>query len=126
MPLCGVQPTILDYCVALGALGNVVEIDGPAAVAVSYRLAMIAELDDESGVARYRQIAAILKDGIREGEWKPSQRVPSTAELSQRYGVDVGTAARAHAYLIRCGYLVRRPGLGAFVLPPERWPASQG
>jgi DNA-binding GntR family transcriptional regulator len=85
---------------------------------------MITQLDDESGVARYRQLAAILEDGIRAGTWKPRQRVPSRVELSQRYGVDVGTVSHAHAYLVSRGLVVRRPGRGIFVLPAERWQAS--
>ena len=45
----------------------------------------MTELDDMSGVPRYRQVAAILEREIRDGTWLPGKVIPSQTQLAQRF-----------------------------------------
>lgn len=58
---------------------------------------------------------------IRAGQWTPGNAVPSRNQLAERFGVARETAARAHAWLARAGYLVAVPGVGMVVTPADRW-----
>src|SRR5260370_189691 len=78
--------------------------------------------DDLSGVPRYLQVARIVEAEIRAGQWSPGQAVQSRNQLAQRFGIARETAARAHAWLAKAGYLVAVPGVGMVVAPAERWP----
>jgi DNA-binding GntR family transcriptional regulator len=80
------------------------------------------DLDDLSGVPRFRQVAAALEAEIRAGVWQPGAPVPSRVRLADRFGVAQMTAARAHRYLAERGYLVAVTGVGMVVTPPDRWP----
>ena len=82
------------------------------------------DLDDLSGVPRFRQVAATLESEIRAGIWQPGHPVPSRVRLAQRFGVAQMTAARAHRYLAEQGYLVAVTGVGMVVTPPDRWPTD--
>ena len=79
------------------------------------------DLDDLSGVPRYLQVGRLLEAEIRAGQWAPGQAVQSRNQLAERFGIARETAARAHAWLVRAGYLVAVPGVGMMVTPTERW-----
>ena len=79
------------------------------------------DLDDLSGVPRYLQVARMLEVEIRAGQWPPGQAVQSRNQLAERFGIARETAARAHAWLVKAGYLVAVPGVGMVVTPVERW-----
>ena len=64
---------------------------------------------------RYMQIAAFVRQGLAERRWEPGQPVPSITTLSQEYGVNRRTAAKALALLESEGLLTRIPGLGYYV-----------
>ena len=80
------------------------------------------DLDDLSGVPRYLQVARTIEAEIRAGQWVPGQAVQSRNQLAERFGIARETAARAHAWLVKAGYLVAVPGVGMVVTPTERWP----
>jgi GntR family transcriptional regulator len=80
------------------------------------------DLDDLSGVPRYLQVARVIEAEIRAGQWTPRNAVPSRNQLAERFGIARETAARAHAWLARAGYLVAVPGVGMVVTPASRWP----
>jgi DNA-binding GntR family transcriptional regulator len=80
------------------------------------------DLDDLSGVPRYLQVARVIEAEIRSGQWTPGNAVPSRNQLAERFGIARETAARAHAWLARAGYLVTVPGVGMVVTPANRWP----
>ena len=80
------------------------------------------DLDDFSGVPRYLQVARAIEAEIRAGQWVPGQAVQSRNQLAERFGIARETAARAHAWLAKAGYLVAVPGVGMVVTPTERWP----
>ena len=80
------------------------------------------DLDDLSGIPRYLQVARVIEAEIRAGQWTPGNAVPSRNQLAERFGIARETAARAHAWLARAGYLVAVPGVGMVVTPASRWP----
>jgi DNA-binding GntR family transcriptional regulator len=80
------------------------------------------DLDDLSGIPRYLQVARVIEAEIRAGQWTPGNAVPSRNQLAARFGIARETAARAHGWLARSGYLVPVPGVGMVVTPANRWP----
>src|ERR1700731_1676706 len=63
----------------------------------------------------YAQIAAELRDQIEKGTLAPGDRVPSTREITQRWGVAMATATRALAALRQEGIVRPIPGVGTVV-----------
>ena len=61
------------------------------------------------------QVAAILKDKISNGEWKPDDRIPSEAELADLFEVSRMTVRTALQKLAAVGLVVSRTGDGTFV-----------
>lgn len=61
------------------------------------------------------RIAALVRDGVSEGRWRPGDPVPSITTLSQEHGVARQTAAKALRLLEDEGLLTRVPGLGYYV-----------
>jgi AcrR family transcriptional regulator len=76
----------------------------------------------------YARIAAELRGQIERGELLPGQRVPSTRQITARWGVAMATATRVLATLRSDGLVHPRPGVGTVVseppaVPPHRSPA---
>lgn len=63
----------------------------------------------------YKQIKELLLDGLRGGEWRPGEAIPSEIELAARYRVSQGTVRKAIDELAADNLLVRRQGKGTFV-----------
>jgi GntR family transcriptional regulator len=63
----------------------------------------------------YRQIKALITQGLESGEWKPGEIIPSEVELAARYGVSQGTVRKSIDELAADNLLVRRQGKGTFV-----------
>jgi AcrR family transcriptional regulator len=63
----------------------------------------------------YAQIAAELRDQIEKGILAPGERVPSTREITQRWGVAMATATKALAALRQEGIVRPVPGVGTVV-----------
>ncbi|HXZ51366.1 MAG TPA: GntR family transcriptional regulator [Burkholderiales bacterium] len=63
----------------------------------------------------YRQIKELLLDGLRGGEWRPGDAIPSEIELAARFRVSQGTVRKAIDELATENLLVRRQGKGTFV-----------
>jgi AcrR family transcriptional regulator len=66
-------------------------------------------------VADSEQILASIRRRIATGELKPGDRVPSTRQITRRWGVAMATATRVLATLQREGLVVARPGIGTVV-----------
>lgn len=75
------------------------------------------ELDGEGPV--YDQIKRAVSAHIRSGAWKPGDRLPSEAELSQSLATARMTVNRALRELTEEGLLVRRRRAGTFVAQPD-------
>ena len=76
---------------------------------------MAGDLDHDSPVPLFEQLAALLKAEIDAG--RITARVPSELTLTQRYGVGRGTAHRAVTILVDAGYARISRGKGTFVVP---------
>jgi GntR family transcriptional regulator len=57
----------------------------------------------------------ILREQIRQGEWKPGDLIPSERELSEKYGISRMTARQAITDLVNEGLFYREQGKGTFV-----------
>jgi AcrR family transcriptional regulator len=69
----------------------------------------------EVNLPPYAQIAAELRDQIEKGILAPGDRVPSTREITQRWGVAMATATKALAALRQEGIVRPVPGVGTVV-----------
>lgn len=72
--------------------------------------------------SKHAQVFAALSLDIRQGRWQRGERVPSEAELVERFGVSRITVSRAMRDLKQAGLVERRPGSGTYVT--ERKPAD--
>jgi len=73
-------------------------------------------LNHQSPVPLYHQLAEILTEKIRSGDYPAGSRIPSEHKLAARYGIGRPTARQATDVLVRKRVLVRRRGAGTFVL----------
>jgi GntR family transcriptional regulator len=76
-----------------------------------------------TGAARplYVQVRERLIERIRSGIWKPGQLIPNEFQIARELGVSQGTARKALDALAGERLVVRRQGLGTFVV--EHTPA---
>lgn len=54
-------------------------------------------------MATYREIADLIASRIREGEWKPRERLPTTKAFAAEYECSEATAYRALMLLVDRG-----------------------
>ncbi|MEJ2504312.1 MAG: GntR family transcriptional regulator, partial [Gemmatimonadota bacterium] len=78
---------------------------------------------DDAGL-KHEQVYDALEREIREGRWAPGDRIPSEAELVERFGYSRITVGRAVRDLERAGLVERRRGSGTYVRGPR--PRSGG
>jgi GntR family transcriptional regulator len=82
----------------------------------------LVDVDRDSDVPPYQQIAAQLRSRILAGELAPRSRLPSVESISQETGVARLTARKALRLLVDEGLAVMRPGWGTFVSAAPRRP----
>jgi GntR family transcriptional regulator len=75
---------------------------------------------DKDAAPLYLQIKAELKNKIKEGEWKPGDKIPSELELCKLYNVSRITVREAINELVWEDYLVRQRAKGTFVLDVQQ------
>jgi DNA-binding LacI/PurR family transcriptional regulator len=71
-----------------------------------------------AAVPKYRQVYEDLYTAIKSGIFQPGDRLPSEAELGERYGTSRITVAKAVNELHLQGIVSRRAGSGTHVLSP--------
>jgi GntR family transcriptional regulator, arabinose operon transcriptional repressor len=71
-----------------------------------------------SAIPKYRQVYEDLHSAIRTGSFQPGERLPSEAELGERYNTSRITIAKALKELQLLGLVSRRAGSGTHVLAP--------
>jgi DNA-binding transcriptional MocR family regulator len=64
---------------------------------------------------RYHQVADDLRARIRDGDYRPGQRLPAETSLAAHYDVGVDTVRAAIAVLRNEGLVVTRHGYGSMV-----------
>jgi GntR family transcriptional regulator len=77
--------------------------------------ALGGEIDRDSPVPFYFQLAELLESQIVDGRWKPGAQLPAEPELSGYYGLSRTTIRQALARLEQGGLISRRKGHGTFV-----------
>lgn len=71
------------------------------------------------------EILASIRRRIASGELKPGDRVPSTRQITKRWGVAMATATRVLTTLQQEGLVVARPGIGTVVASGSPAPAPR-
>ncbi len=77
-------------------------------------------LNPESPLPLYHQLAELLAARIRNGDYRPGERIPSEHQLAAGFGIGRPTVRQAVDLLVRKGALVRRRGSGTFVCEPRQ------
>ncbi len=73
------------------------------------------DLDHESDIPVYRQIADILRERIESGRYRPRRPLPSEAMLQRETEVARDTIRRAIAHLAEAGLVYTVRGRGTYV-----------
>ena len=83
---------------------------------------MARKIDRWSEVTYYEQLASILREQIRRGDFEPGQGIPSETTLMQQHNLSRGTVRRAIEMLATGGFLETVARRGSRVRPREDWP----
>lgn len=67
----------------------------------------------------YVQLMEELETSIRNGVYKPGDKIMTEAEMAKEYGVSLITVRKAVGSLMEKGLVVRRQGKGTFVTKPK-------
>lgn len=67
----------------------------------------------------YVQLMEELETSIRNGVYKPGDKIMTEAEMAKEYGVSLITVRKAVGSLIEKGLVVRKQGKGTFVTKPK-------
>jgi GntR family transcriptional regulator len=77
------------------------------------------EVDKQSYVPAYVQLAQIIRKGISGGAHPPGSRLPAESALAKRYGVSAMTARQAVSLMVKEGLVRRVQGSGTYVQKPD-------
>lgn len=76
-------------------------------------------IDRDSYEPAYAQLVRILRRQVAAGQFRPGDRLPSEAQLCERYSVSPMTVRRVINILAEQGVVVAEQGRGTFVKPLE-------
>lgn len=76
-------------------------------------------IDRTSPVPYYAQVAQVLQEQIKSGDWRVGDRLPSEATLCEIFNVSRPVIRQALHELLTEGLIVRRKGQGSFVATPK-------
>jgi GntR family transcriptional regulator len=76
----------------------------------------VGKIDPTAKLPPYRQLAQIIADKIRSGEYPSEMRLPSESELMEEYELGRSTVRRAVAYLREQGLVETVATRGTYVL----------
>lgn len=65
-------------------------------------------------IAKWRQIADVIRTRIENGDYPPRTAIPAAPELAETFEVSLGTVTKAVASLKTEGIVYTTPGLGTF------------
>ena len=85
-----------------------------------------AAIDRDAEVPIGTQLAWALRTRIRDGRFKPSQRLPGLRELAEAIGVNVNTVRAVYQRLEHEGLIDSKQGSGTFVAPTRQRPSAVG
>lgn len=72
-----------------------------------------------AGVPYYVQVAEIIRQRLREGQWAPGELIPSESGLCDMFGVSRTAIRQALGVLVDEGLLQKEKGRGTFVSRPH-------
>jgi GntR family transcriptional regulator len=72
-------------------------------------------------VPDYWRIADEVIADVRAGKLKTGDKLPSIAELREKYGVSHGTVQMSYARLEALRIIRRRQGKGIYITDPKTW-----
>ncbi|WAU78794.1 winged helix-turn-helix domain-containing protein [Streptomyces sp. Qhu-G9] len=77
-------------------------------------------------IPRWRQVAEVIRNRIKDGTYPPRTRVPSVVQLTEEFGIANATGHKVLRALREEGLTYTEPGLGSFVARPPGNPAPEG
>lgn len=77
---------------------------------------MKIEVDFQTRIPLYEQIAHQILEGIESGELKPGQQLPTSRALAVELGINFNTVARAYRMLDQGGIISTQQGRGTYIL----------
>ena len=83
-------------------------------------------IDRDAEVPIGVQLAWALRTRIRDGRFKPSQRLPGLREMAEAFGVNVNTVRAVYQNLEHEGLIDSQQGSGTFVAPARQRPSAVG
>ncbi len=83
-------------------------------------------IDRDAEVPIGVQLAWALRTRIRDGRFKPNQRLPGLREMAEAVGVNVNTVRAVYQNLEHEGLIDRQQGSGTFVAPTRHRPSAVG
>ncbi|PIE32981.1 GntR family transcriptional regulator [candidate division KSB3 bacterium] len=72
------------------------------------------KIDSEKSEPKYRQLKHIITRYLAQEHYQPDQKIPSEAELMERFDVSRGTVRQTLAELVNEGVIYKKQGLGSF------------
>jgi GntR family transcriptional regulator len=78
------------------------------------------QLNPDAPIPLYRQLADLLMNHIRSGEYPAGSRIPSENQMAAAHKLGRPTVRQAIELLVRKGVLVRRRGSGTYVREPQQ------
>lgn len=86
---------------------------------------MLISISESDERPIYTQIAAAVKEQIREGSLKPGDELPGVRELADSLGINLHTAHHAYTMLKDEGIIYLRLGQRARIAPLRQSPVSR-
>jgi DNA-binding transcriptional regulator YhcF (GntR family) len=83
-------------------------------------------IDRDAEVPIGVQLAWALRTRIRDGRFKPNQRLPGLREMAEAIGVNVNTVRAVYQNLEHEGLIDSQQGSGTFVAPTQHGPSAVG
>jgi len=77
---------------------------------------MEIDVEFQSGIPLYEQIAHQVLEMIDSGQLQPGDQLPTTRDLAVKLGVNFNTVARAYRMLDQGGIISTQHGRGTFIL----------
>lgn len=77
------------------------------------------DINKNSPIPLYYQLAEAIREQIASGELKPGDQLPTERELTETTGISRVTVRQALGYLTREGLLIAHHGKGTFVAEPK-------
>ncbi|MFI7044046.1 GntR family transcriptional regulator [Streptosporangium sandarakinum] len=72
----------------------------------------------DTGEYVWKQVADVIRQRIKDGQYRPRTPIPSEIRLAEELGVAKGTIRKAVAHLREAGVLYTLPQKGTFVSAP--------